>query len=135
MMDETEQVHRLVNEIRRGHGLVTLRRAPLLDRAAMGHAVDMARYRYHGHTDREGRSVRTRITRTGYFDGSAGYVCAENVAMGYETARAVVDAWMDSLGHRANILTGEFVDGGVGVAIDSAGLRYWAHVFGARYEP
>ena len=101
----------------------------------MGFAIDMARYRYHAHTDREGRDVTVRIKRTGYLDGHNGYAVAENVAMGYTGPREVVTAWMDSPGHRANILAEPFVDSGVGVAIAENGWRYWAQVFAVRYEP
>lgn len=54
----------------------------------------------------------------------------ENVAMGQRSGREVVAAWMNSAGHRANILNPRYTELGVGYATDEAGRPYYAEVFG-----
>lgn len=55
----------------------------------------------------------------------------ENVAMGYDTASAVMTGWMNSPGHRANILNPAFTQIAIGLATDGAGRRYWTMNLGA----
>ncbi len=76
-------------------------------------------------------SAQRMYHRSDLFRGlpsSATYV-GENVAMGYRTAAAVMEGWMNSSGHRANILNGRFTHIGIGVAADSDGTLYYTQIF------
>lgn len=90
--------------------------------AAQGHADDMSANGYFSHTSRDGREFDDRIGDEGH--PSPG---GENIAAGQETAEAVVQAWMDSPGHRRNILDCSFSSIGVGHA---ASGDYWVQNFG-----
>jgi uncharacterized protein YkwD len=123
----------LVNSERAGAGIPPLVDHAQLAAAAQGHADDMAAQGYVDHTSRDGRTFDQRIRNAGY----AGTGMAENIAWGSShlgTPRQIVGAWMNSSGHRANILNGALSDSGVGVAprtpTGAAGGTY-VHDFGA----
>ncbi len=101
-----------------------------LNSAATKHATDMATYNYFSHTGRDGSTPWARMTREGYVWRRAG----ENIAAGQPTARAVVDGWLKSPGHCANIMNAGFKDLGVGYAysVSSTYKRYWVQDFGAK---
>jgi uncharacterized protein YkwD len=90
--------------------------------AAQGHAEDMAEKGYFSHTGQDGREFDERIRAEGH--PSPG---GENIAQGQETADAVVAAWMDSPGHRRNILDCSFTSIGVGYEADG---DHWVQNFG-----
>jgi uncharacterized protein YkwD len=99
-----------------------------LEDAAAAHARDMARKRYFEHRGRDGSQPKDRVRRAGYQSRLTG----ENIALGPVSAEEVVDGWLDSPGHCANIMDARFQDIGVGVA--SGGKRgeiYWVQTFGA----
>ena len=77
------------------------------------------------HTGAGGSNPGDRITAVGYNWRTYG----ENVAMGYSTAAAVMRGWMNSSGHRANILNCSFAEIGIGVANGSRGM-FWTQDFG-----
>lgn len=114
----------LANRARSAAGCGALGYNSLLEESAQGHAEDMARYNYLSHTSRDGRSFDQRIRATGFDGGRIG----ENVGAGFTKADAVVDAWMRSPAHRANILDCRFRHLGVGYAL---GGGYWVQNFGA----
>lgn len=116
----------LVNAERTANGCPELRVDRRLEVAARGHSEDMAERDYFDHTSPEGDGPGDRAEEANYRWWSS-----ENIAMGYPTAEAVVAGWMDSSGHRANILNCESVATGVGVADSSRGL-YWTQMFGRR---
>jgi uncharacterized protein YkwD len=105
----------LLNRQRRAHGLKKLRDNGRLDLASRRHANDMTRRNYFAHGDFVGR-----IRAAHYLSGAnRGYTVGENIAWGswdYATPAAIVDGWMHSPGHRANILNGRFHEIGLGVA-------------------
>ncbi len=108
----------LVNAERAGAGLGPLTDNRPLAAAAQAHAVDMVARRYFSHTSANGRSFDTRIRAFGY---PGGYL-AENIAWGggsLGTPRSIVSGWMNSTGHRENILNGGLRDSGVGVAVST----------------
>jgi uncharacterized protein YkwD len=117
----------LTNEERAESGCNTpLRVDDRLVAAAQGHSADMAARNYFSHTSPEGLGPGDRTAAQGYPQWSG-----ENIAVGYPTAADVVAGWMDSEGHRANILNCDSVAIGVG-AVDSAGNGiYWTQVFGS----
>jgi len=121
-----QEILDLVNAQRAGAGCGALSLHPALTAAADGHAEDMKANGYFSHDSQDGRSPFDRITAAGYSYRTAG----ENIAQGQRDAAAVMDAWMNSSGHRANILNCAFTDLGVGYAEGSGG-PWWVQNFGA----
>jgi uncharacterized protein YkwD len=105
----TEEVLRLVNEERATRDQAPLRRAVELDEAALYRARDMAVRDYFAHITPEGVTPGEHIMAAGYRP----LMCGENIASGYPTPREVVQAWMASPSHRANILERRFRDIGL----------------------
>ncbi len=108
----------LVNRERARRGERPLAPNRQLGRAAQAHTDSMASGGYLGHDGPRGESPGSRIRATGYVSSSRGGEVGENIAwgtLGDATPRAIVAAWMDSPGHRANILDPRFRDTGVGV--------------------
>jgi uncharacterized protein YkwD len=124
--DLAAQVVTLVNAHRAQLGFVPLVVSPTLTAAAEWKARDMAAYSYLDHDDPapDARSPDERVAACGYPATQWG----ENIAMGYASAQAVVDAWLASPEHRANIERPEFRATGVGAA---GAPLYWAQSFGA----
>ncbi|MFW6034465.1 MAG: CAP domain-containing protein [bacterium] len=120
------EVVELVDAERTAEGCSGLRVDKRLEEAARGHSEDMAERDYFDHTNPDGEGPNKRAQDEGYRWWSA-----ENIAMGYPTAEAVVAGWMDSAGHRKNILDCDSVATGVGVADSPRGL-YWTQMFGTR---
>ena len=125
---EAREVLRLTNVERASAGCSALAWDSRLAAAAAGHSTDMASHDYFSHTSRDGRSFSARITAAGYGWSRV----AENIAAGQPTPKAVVAAWMDSDGHRANILNCALTELGVGVARSGASgnVPYWTQDFG-----
>lgn len=117
------QVIALVNDERARAGVAPLTANGLLTTAAGAHAADMAVNGFFSHTGSDGSSSADRATRAGYNWSSVG----ENIAMGATSAEQVMEMWMNSSGHRANILNGSFTE--IGVALDSRGGSLWVQVF------
>jgi hypothetical protein len=128
--DFESEVIDLVNAERAAQGLHPLNLDPNLATAARDHSEDMGLQDYFSHTSLDGRTVPQRITAAGYFYNTYG----ENIAAGQPTPEAVIDAWMSSSGHRANILNPNFCDIGVGYAYlaGSTYRQYWTQDFGRR---
>jgi uncharacterized protein YkwD len=129
----------LVNVERRQRGRRSLRANHGLTVAGQRHARDMVRKRYFSHSSRSGRDFQQRIVRTGYTRRGAALL-GENLAWGTRrlaTPRAVVRGWMNSPGHRANILRPKFRHIGIGVVkaapTHAAGGATYAAEFGRRY--
>ncbi|MFB4313571.1 CAP domain-containing protein [Actinomadura sp. 21ATH] len=114
----------LTNKERAAKGCPALRIDARLVRSARAHSRDMAANDYFSHTSRNGDSPWKRMEEAGY--PSPG---AENIAKGYPTAAAVVEGWMNSPGHRANILNCDLRAIGVGMATGGGG-PYWTQNFG-----
>ena len=117
------EVLRLTNIERRNHDLPTLSWAGDVARVAREHSWDMMRTNNMSHTGSDGSTVGDRLTRAGItFRG-----WAENVAVGQRTPQEVVTAWMNSPGHRANILNPNLTHLGVGFVERPSGANYqWA---------
>lgn len=120
------QVFTLVNTERAKVGCTALTADDRLTAAARGHSTDMATRNYFSHDTPEGVSVGTRVTNTGYKWSMVG----ENIAWGQATAAAVMTSWMNSAGHKANILNCGYRSLGVGMAYDSNRRPYWTQDFG-----
>ena len=117
----------LVNSERAKAGCSALAVNAALTKAASDHSTDMATRNYFSHDTPEGVDFSARITAAGYAWSGAG----ENIAMGQANAASVMDSWMNSSGHRANILNCGYRDIGVGVAANGAGQLYWTQDFGS----
>ncbi|MEV5387600.1 sigma-70 family RNA polymerase sigma factor [Streptomyces sp. NPDC052721] len=121
------QVVALVNQERAAAGCGPVTEDPRLDTAAQGHSDDMAARGFFDHADPDGDGPGERITAAGYRWSTYG----ENIAKGQQTPQAVMDSWMNSPGHRANILNCAFKNIGVGVH-DGSGGPWWTQAFGAK---
>jgi uncharacterized protein YkwD len=122
----TDQVVTLTNAERADAGCRPLKVSAKLTKAAQAHSADMAKQDYFSHTAKDGRSPFDRITGTGYAYSAA----AENIAAGQRTAADVVKGWMDSPGHRANIVNCTYTQIGVGYAAGGTYGTYWTQNFG-----
>ena len=109
----------LVNGERVRFGEAALIEDPRLAGAATGHSRDMDEHDYFSHTSPSGQTLLMRIEASGFIpNDNVGYTLGENIAWGtlwLGTPRAIVKAWMESPGHRANILNGSFRYSGIGV--------------------
>ena len=116
------EVIRLVNEIRQENGLKPLTTNWELSRVARYKSQDMVDNKYFSHTSPTYGSPFQMIKAFGLSYRSAG----ENIAMGYATPQAVVNGWMNSSGHRANILNASYTQIGVGYVAQG---HYWTQMF------
>jgi uncharacterized protein YkwD len=110
----------LHNEIRAAYGLPKLREHKRLRKAALGHSRDMVRAGYFEHTTPKGVTMVDRILRARYVREDQGWALGENLEWGtgsLATPRGALEAWMNSAGHRANLLRRSFRELGVGVVI------------------
>ncbi|WP_268800461.1 CAP domain-containing protein [Pseudomonas huanghezhanensis] len=102
----------------------------ILGTAAQGHSRAMANNNFFDHLDRDGRTPGDRAELAGY----AGQQVGENIAAGQDTPRKVVDGWLASAGHCANLMNPQFRELGAAYATDpksDAGV-YWTAMFGAQ---
>ncbi|MGW2227058.1 sigma-70 family RNA polymerase sigma factor [Streptomyces formicae] len=119
------QVVALVNTERSKAGCGPVRSNDKLATAASKHSADMAARDYFDHTSPDGTDPGDRITAAGYRWSTYG----ENIARGQQTPASVMDSWMNSPGHRANILNCDFKELGVGIHNGSGG-PWWTQAFG-----
>ena len=117
-----QEVIRLVNEIRAENGLKALTYDWELSRVARYKSQDMKDNGYFSHTSPVYGTPFQMIKNFGISYRSAG----ENIAKGYSTPQAVVNGWMNSSGHRANILNANYTHIGVGYV---ASGNYWTQMF------
>lgn len=117
-----QEVVRLVNEIRTENGLKPLSHHWELSRVARYKSQDMRDNRYFSHTSPVYGTPFQMIKDFGISYRRAG----ENIAHGYTTPQAVVNGWMNSSGHRANILDSRYTHIGVGYV---ASGHYWTQMF------
>jgi uncharacterized protein YkwD len=139
-----QQVLDLTNSTRAGLGLPPLKRVPLLDQSAEYFAADMGQDNYfpsdHATYDRVNGNLvlicnwDTRITS---FYGSANLASlAENIAAGYSTPQDVMNGWINSPGHYANIKSTSNTEIGIGYTTVNNGTyhSYWVQDFGAKFN-
>ena len=122
-----------VNREREKVGVPPLKRNLMLQTSAQAYAADMKNRNFFSHESPEGETYRERIQRSGYGTitsencecRSFSLAFGENLARGQLTAEDVMDDWMASPGHRANILTEHFID--IGIGIEGS---HWVQHFG-----
>ncbi|PPS71406.1 MULTISPECIES: CAP domain-containing protein [Streptomyces] len=118
------QVLSLVNEERAKVGCSPVAANSALTDLAQSYSEDMAARGFFDHTDPDGHTPWDRAEKAGISN-----LGGENIARGQANAAAVMDAWMNSPGHRANILNCDFKTLGVGVELGSGG-PWWTQNFG-----
>ncbi len=109
----------VLNAERVRRDLRPLRLSRKLSRAARLHSRAMARRRFFSHNSLGGASFVDRIRRTGYLSGVRSWAVGENIAYGSgsrSAPRSIGRAWMNTAGHRANILSSSFRAIGIGIA-------------------
>ena len=127
--DLASQVVGLINDYRAGKGLSRLAVSAPLTASSEWKSLHMAGYGYFAHDDPAppaSRSAYQRARDCGYSGSSWG----ENIAWGYTSAQSVVNGWLGSAGHKANIENPGFSSTGVGVAANGSGQLYWTQNFG-----
>jgi uncharacterized protein YkwD len=112
----------LVNAERAARGLPALRQVALIDLAAGRFAAQMVALRFFDHVAPDGSGPEDRVAATGYAAAGVGENIGEGAGADASSAAAMVAGWMDSAGHRANILDPGFRDAGIGVVLGDAGL-------------
>ena len=128
MNNQEKAVLDLVNRERAQAGCPAVEAQPHLREAAFLHSKDMADNRYFSHTGQNGSRFWERAEAAGY----TGFAAGENIAAGYGAPEAVMNGWMNSSGHRANILNCRHTHLGVGYYYGSGSPygAYWTQVFG-----
>ena len=127
--DFADRVVQLVNQHRASLGLTQLVVTTPLTSSSVWKARHMAYYLYMAHDDPAPPVARTtgqRLDACGYTGAGWG----ENIAAGQTTPESVMQAWLNSPGHRANIENASYRAIGVGAAVSSGGRLYWAQAFG-----
>jgi len=128
----TSEVLRLTNLFRQQNGLQPLTLNSKLTAAAQTHSQNMGNLDFFSHTGADGSSFSQRVSASGYTWSATG----ENIAAGHTTPDAVVNGWINSPGHRANILDANYRDIGIGyfyLANDTGNVNwqsYWTQKFG-----
>jgi uncharacterized protein YkwD len=120
---EEQEVIELTNKERKDAGLPPLRVSEKLFKAARAHAANMAKQKKLTHT-LDDKDPGDRLKDVSY--AHRGW--AENVAEGQLTPAEVLKSWMESEGHKANILS-QHTEIGIGIATAADGTRYWTQVF------
>ncbi len=134
------EVLELTNAFRESKGRAPLKLNEKLTIAAQGHVEDMAERDYFAHNSPDGEGIGERINATGYNYSTAG----ENIAAGFLSAESVVNAWIESPGHLANLLNTSYTEIGLGyfyeaddhgpqfppVGDELGYYHYWGQAFG-----
>jgi uncharacterized protein YkwD len=110
----------LHNQIRDRSGMSLLTFNGKLRQAAEGHSAEMVQGGYFEHTSPSGSTMVSRILASGFVRADQGWLLGENLEWGtgsMATPRGAVDAWMNSAGHRANILNRGFRQMGIGISL------------------
>ncbi len=121
-----DRVFLLVNQQRAARGLPRLTRVSPLDRSAQDFAVAMATVDFFSHIAPDGMTPAGRMLADGYSWSGWG----ENIGAGLDSAEKIMDAWMQSPGHAANILSDSYTQIGIGVAVGGTYGIYWVEDFG-----
>ncbi len=125
LTSEAAQVLQIVNSHRKSAGLKSLSSDAKLNYIAQLKAEDMAKNKYFSHNSPTYGSAFDMLKKYGYTYKTAG----ENIAKGQKSPQAVMKAWMNSQGHRQNILSKSYSKLGVGCAKASDGTLYWVQIF------
>lgn len=116
-----------LNANRRANGQAELRFNRQLAQAAMRHACDMQVHDFFAHQGSDGSNSQVRVRAAGYRN----CIVAENLAWGYPRSEQIISGWMDSPGHRQNMLNARVDEYGIAITQGAKG-PYWVLVVGSR---
>jgi uncharacterized protein YkwD len=122
----------LVNQQRAGQGLPALRVNTRLSTASSSYSQRMVRQAFFDHQAPDGTTLVQRLTSVGYLNGGDDWVVGENIGWGQgplSTPRAMVEAWMNSSGHRRNILSADYAEVGLGLALGTPESATWGATY------
>jgi uncharacterized protein YkwD len=122
----------LLNDERAAAGLHPLTIAPALTQPSAAYSARMVAENFFAHEAPDGSTLTDRLTAARYIDPDGDWIVGENLAWGQGdlgTARNIMVAWMNSPGHRHNILTGEFTQVGVGIVPGVPGDPSWGATY------
>jgi uncharacterized protein YkwD len=122
----------LVNQQRAANGVGALVENGTLTSASAGYSQRMIAQGFFAHESPDGGTLVDRLTGAGYLGGDDAWVVGENIGWGQgtlATARSMVSAWMDSPGHRANMLSDDYTEVGLGLALGTPKDQTWGATY------
>src|SRR3954452_17553822 len=122
----------LLNNERAAAGLHPVAEAQGLTQPSAAYSARMVAERFFAHVSPDGGTLVDRLTDAGYIAPDGDWTVGENIAWGQgdlATPRNIAVAWMNSPGHRHNILTGEFTEIGIGIALGTPGDPSWGATY------
>src|SRR6185312_3429867 len=122
----------LLNQQRAANGIGPLVENAALSTASAGYSQRMVAQGFFGHESPDGGTLVQRLTAVGYLGDDAAWVVGENIGWGQAslaTARSMVNAWMNSPGHRENLLSGDYTEVGLGLALGTPADQTWGATY------
>jgi uncharacterized protein YkwD len=122
----------LLNQQRAAHGVGALAENAMLSSASTGYSQRMVAQSFFAHESPDGGTLVGRLTGAGYLGGDDAWVVGENIGWGQgtlATPRSMVDAWMNSPGHRENLLSGDYTEVGLGLALGTPIDQTWGATY------
>src|SRR3954452_21109688 len=122
----------LLNNERAAQGLRPVAEAPGLTQPSAAYSARMVAQRFFAHVSPDGGTLVDRLTAGGYIAPDGDWTVGENIAWGQgdlATPRNIAVGWINSRGHRHNILTGEFTEIGIGIALGPPGDPSWGATY------
>jgi uncharacterized protein YkwD len=122
----------LLNQQRAASGLQTLTENPALTRSSTSYSQRMVAEAFFAHESPDGGMLVSRLTAVGYLNGGDDWAAGENIGWGQgplATPRSMVNAWMNSTGHRQNILSADYSEIGLGLALGTPPDRTWGATY------
>jgi uncharacterized protein YkwD len=122
----------LLNNERAAAGLHPVVESPGLTQPSAAYSARMVAERFFAHVSPDGGTLVDRLTAARYIAPDGDWTVGENIAWGQgdlATPRNIAVAWMNSPGHRHNILTGEFTEIGIGIALGTPGDPSWGATY------
>jgi uncharacterized protein YkwD len=122
----------LLNQQRAAQGVGPLAENAELSSASPGYSQRMVAQSFFAHESPDGGTLVGRLTGAGYLGGDDAWVVGENIGWGQgtlATPRSMVDAWMNSPGHRENLLSGDYTEVGLGLALGTPIDQTWGATY------
>jgi uncharacterized protein YkwD len=122
----------LLNQQRAANGIGPLVENAALSTASAGYSQRMVAQGFFGHESPDGGTLVQRLTAVGYLGGDDAWVVGENIGWGQAslaTARSMVTAWMNSPGHRENLLSADYTQVGLGLALGTPTDQTWGATY------
>jgi uncharacterized protein YkwD len=122
----------LLNQQRAANGIAPLAENAALTTASAGYSQRMVAQGFFGHESPDGGTLVERLTDVGYLGDDDAWIVGENIGWGQAslaTARSMVSAWMNSPGHRANLLSADYTQVGLGLALGTPTDQTWGATY------